>query len=36
MTRLAKILDFYLRRDHKNKISYDRHDYESVDEKSLP
>ena len=26
--------DFKIRRDHEN-ISYERHDYESVDEKSL-
>ena len=34
MWRSAKILDFNLRRDHQ-KISYERRDYESVDEKSL-
>ena len=32
--RLAKIFDFNLRRDHQ-KISYERRDYESVDEKSI-
>ena len=31
---LSKNFDFNLRRDHKKK-SYERHDYESVDEKSL-
>ena len=34
MTHLAKILILILRRDHK-KISYERCDYESVDEKNL-
>ena len=34
MARLAKILIFNLRRDHK-KNSYERRDYESVDEKML-
>ena len=35
MTRSAKIFILVLRRDRK-KISYERRDYESVDEKSLP
>ena len=34
MAPSSKKIDFNLRRDHK-KIYYDRHDYESVDEKSL-
>ena len=33
MASLSKNFDFNLRRDHQ-KISYDRRDYESVDEKS--
>ena len=34
MRRSAKNLDFNLRRDHQ-KTTYERRDYESVDEKSL-
>ena len=34
MARSAKNFDFNLRKDH-NKISYERRDFESVDEKSL-
>ena len=34
VVRLAKIFDFNLRRDHQ-KNSYERRDYESVDEKIL-
>ena len=34
MASFSKTFDFILRRDHQ-KISYERRDYESVDEKSL-
>ena len=34
MRRSAQNLDFNLRRDHQ-KISYERRDYDSVDEKNL-
>ena len=34
MASLSKNFDFNLRRDHQ-KIPYERHDYELVDEKSL-
>ena len=34
MASFSKTFDFNLRRDHQ-KISYERRDYESVDEKSL-
>ena len=35
MTHLPKISILILRRDHQIKISYERCDYESLDEKSL-
>ena len=35
MASFSKTFDFNLRRDHQKKISYERRDYESVDEKSL-
>ena len=35
MASLSKNFVFDLRRDHQKKNSYERRDYESVDEKSL-
>ena len=35
MISIRKNFDFNLRRDHQKKNSYERRDYESVDEKSL-
>ena len=35
MASFSKTFDFNFRSDHQKKISYERRDYESVDEKSI-